>query len=136
MGQVESEVLLQGSCNGREQYPCIPGSPWGQGCVANVRFSGVPLSAVLEKHGVQVDPQVKFVTAEGSDLPMGLEKPDFEHSLLVADVLERSIFDLKLNGEDLPGIHGGPVRLVTPEIGRASCRERVCAYVSFSGVAG
>src|SRR3546814_2290937 len=45
---------------------------------------------------------------------MGLEKPDFEHSLLVADVLERSIFALKLNGEDLPGIHGGPVRLVTP----------------------
>src|SRR3546814_7084411 len=98
-------MVLQCSGNGRAQYPGIPGTPWGQGGVASVRFSGVPLSAVLEKHGVQVDPQVKFVTAEGSDLPMGLEKPDFEHSLLVADVMERSIFALKLNGEDLPGIH-------------------------------
>jgi sulfite oxidase len=112
--QVEHEMVLQCSGNGRAQYPGIPGTPWGQGGVANVRFSGVPLSAVLEKHGVRVDPQVKFVTAEGRDLPMGLEKPDFEHSLPVADVLERSIFALKLNGEDLPGIHGGPVRLVTP----------------------
>ena len=82
--------------------------------MANVRFAGVPLTAVLEKHNVRVDPQVKYVTAEGHDLPMGLEKPDFEHSMPVADVLERGILALKLNGESLPGIHGGPVRLVTP----------------------
>ena len=114
MEQVEHEMVLQCSGNGRAQYRGIPGTPWGQGGVANVRFSGVPLSAVLEKHGVRVDPQVKFVAAEGRDQPEGPERPDFEHSLPVADVLERSIFALKLNGEDLPGIHGGPVRLVTP----------------------
>jgi sulfite oxidase len=28
--------------------------------------------------------------------------------------MEKSIFALKLNGENLPGVHGGPVRLVTP----------------------
>jgi DMSO/TMAO reductase YedYZ molybdopterin-dependent catalytic subunit len=82
--------------------------------VGNVRFAGIPLSAVLQKYNVKVDPQVKYVTAEGHDLPMGLDKPDFEHSIPVARVLERSIFALKLNGELLPGIHGGPVRLVTP----------------------
>jgi DMSO/TMAO reductase YedYZ molybdopterin-dependent catalytic subunit len=82
--------------------------------VCNVRFAGVPLKAILEKYNVSVDPQVKFVTVEGHDLPMGLERPDFEHSLPVADVLERGILALKLNGELLPGIHGGPVRLVTP----------------------
>ncbi len=32
----------------------------------------------------------------------------------MADVVEKSILALKLNGEDLPTIHGGPVRLVTP----------------------
>ena len=47
-------------------------------------------------------------------MPMGLEKPDLEHSIPVADVLERGIIALRLNGEPLPGIHGGPVRLVTP----------------------
>ncbi len=40
--------------------------------------------------------------------------PDLEHSLPVADVLARSILALQMNGDDLPGIHGGPVRLVTP----------------------
>jgi DMSO/TMAO reductase YedYZ molybdopterin-dependent catalytic subunit len=114
MDQVEYEMVLQCSGNGRSEYAGIPGTPWGQGGVANVRFEGVPLSALLQKHNVRVDPQVKYVTAEGQDLPMGLEKPDFEHSLPVADVLEKSILALKLNGEPLPGVHGGPVRLVTP----------------------
>jgi sulfite oxidase len=114
MDQVEHEMILQCSGNGRSQYRGIPGTPWNQGGVGNVRFGGVPLQAILDKFNVSVDPQVKFVTAEGHDLPLGLERPDFEHSLPVAPVLERSIFALTLNGEPLPGIHGGPVRLVTP----------------------
>ena len=114
MDQVEYEMILQCSGNGRSQYKGIPGTPWNQGGVGNVLFAGVPLKAILEKYNVSVDPQVKFVTAEGHDLPLGLERPDFEHSLPVAPVLERSIFALRLNGEPLPGIHGGPVRLVTP----------------------
>lgn len=114
MEQVEYEMILQCSGNGRSKYPNIPGTPWNQGGVGNVCFSGVPIAAVLEKYNVQVDPQVKFIAAEGHDLPMGLEKPDFEKSLRVADVLERGILALNLNGEPLPGIHGGPVRLVTP----------------------
>lgn len=114
MDQVEYEMVLQCSGNGRSQYQGTPGTPWNQGGVANVRFTGVPLSAVLQKHNVRVDPQVKYVTAEGTDLPMGQELPDLEHSLPVADVLEKSILALSLNGEPLPGIHGGPVRLVTP----------------------
>jgi len=114
MDQVEYEMILQCSGNGRSQYKGVPGTPWDQGGVGNVCFAGVPVKAILEKYNVSIDPQVKFVTAEGHDLPMGLEKPDFEHSLPVAPVLERSIFALKLNGEPIPGIHGGPVRLVTP----------------------
>jgi sulfite oxidase len=114
MEQLEYEMILQCSGNGRTQYQGIPGTAWNQGGVGNVRFSGVPLKAILEKYSVSVDPQVKFVTAEGHDLPLGLERPDFEHSLPVAPVLERSIFALKMNGEPIPAIHGGPLRLVTP----------------------
>ena len=114
MDQVEYEMILQCSGNGRNEYGGIKGTPWNQGGVGNVRFAGVPLSAILEKYKVEVDPQVKYVTAEGYDGPMGLEKPDLEHSVPVADVLERGILALRLNGEPIPGIHGGPVRLVTP----------------------
>lgn len=114
MEQVEYEMILQCSGNGRNEYGGIKGTPWNQGGVGNVRFAGVPIKAILAKHNVQVDPQVKYITAEGFDGPMGLEKPDLEHSIPVADVLERGIIALRLNGEPIPGIHGGPVRLVTP----------------------
>jgi DMSO/TMAO reductase YedYZ molybdopterin-dependent catalytic subunit len=114
MEQVEYEMILQCSGNGRNEYGGIKGTPWNQGGVGNVKFAGVPIKAILAKHNVQVDPQVKYVTAEGFDGPMGTEKPDLEHSIPVADVLERGILALKLNGEPIPGIHGGPVRLVTP----------------------
>ena len=114
MDQVEYEMVLQCSGNGRSQYQATPGTPWKQGGVANVRFAGVPLSTVLKEHGVSVDPRAKYVTGEGKALSVGQGMPGLEHSLPVAEVLERSILALSLNGEPLPGIHGGPVRLVTP----------------------
>jgi sulfite oxidase len=114
MEQVEYEMILQCSGNGRNEYTGIKGTPWNQGGVGNVRFAGVPLKAILAKHNVQIDPQVKYITAEGNDEAMGLEKPDLEHSIRIEDVVERGVLALRLNGEPLPGIHGGPVRLVTP----------------------
>ena len=39
---------------------------------------------------------------------------DFEHSLPLDETLRKSLLALELNGERLPVIHGGPVRLVTP----------------------
>jgi sulfite oxidase len=65
--------LLQCSGNGRSEYAGIPGTPWGLGGVGNVRFGGVPLSAVLARYQVEVDAQVRYVTAEGQDLPAGVE---------------------------------------------------------------
>ncbi|RYY13536.1 MAG: sulfite reductase, partial [Chitinophagaceae bacterium] len=114
MEQVEYEMILQCSGNGRNEYGGIKGTPWDQGGVGNVRFAGVPLKAILDKYKIEVDPQVRYITAEGRDAAMGLEKPDLEHSIPIADVLERGIIALRLNGEPLPGIHGGPVRLVIP----------------------
>lgn len=114
MDVVEHEMVLQCSGNGRSQYDNIPGTPWGLGGVANVVFGGVPLAAVLERHGVEVDPQVRYVTAEGRDVAVKKDKPDFEHSVPVADVLDRAMIALTLNGDRLPAIHGGPVRLVVP----------------------
>jgi sulfite oxidase len=114
MEQVEYEMILQCSGNGRNEYGGIKGTPWNQGGVGNVKFAGVPMKAILARHNVQVDPQVKYITAEGQDGPMGTEKPDLEHSIPIADVLERGIIALRLNGEPIPGIHGGPVRLVIP----------------------
>lgn len=117
MEQVECEMVLQCSGNGRtrfsEMFP-VSGVAWGHGGVANVHFTGVPLSALLEKHGVNISREATFVTAEGKDLRQQGAVQEFEHTLPLADCLARSILALKLNGEPLPVIHGGPVRFVTP----------------------
>ena len=114
---VEQEMVLQCSGNGRALFSrAAPakGSQWEQGAVANVRFRGVPLRAVLEHLDVHPHPSVRFVTAEGQDAPKSANDADFEHSLPLADALDRSLLAVELNGQPLPAIHGGPLRLVTP----------------------
>jgi DMSO/TMAO reductase YedYZ molybdopterin-dependent catalytic subunit len=84
-----------------------------------------PLSAVLKKHNVKIDRRAKFMTAESKDLPVAVSylRPLHRRRGLgcrlraqsaVADALEKSILALKLNGEALPEVHGGPVRRVRP----------------------
>ena len=115
--QSEVEMVLQCSGNGRAQFERsapVKGSPWSYGAVANVRFRGVSLATVFEHFKVQPDRAARFITAEGGDAPAKTTDADFEHSLPLRDVLKRSLLALELNGQPLPAVHGGPVRLVTP----------------------
>jgi len=116
--QVEHEMVLQCSGNSRTRYAAtapIPGTPWGNGGMGNVRFAGVRLQRVLDKYEIKIDSRARFVTAEGSDYCLP-GKDDFAHSLPIDDVLARSFLALRLNGQPLPAIHGGPIRLVTPGV--------------------
>lgn len=116
--QTEYEMVLQCSGNSRSLYAQTvetKGTQWGRGGMGNVSFAGVRLSTLLEHKGVRVKTSARFVTAEGRDDPLP-EKEDFEHSLPIQDVLDRSILALRLNGKPLPAIHGGPVRLITPGV--------------------
>lgn len=114
--QVEREMVLQCSGNSRRLFAAsaaTKGTPWGRGGMGNVRFAGVRLATFLERHGIKIKPEARFLTAEGSDEPQQGEQ-DFEHSIPLDEALKKSILALRLNGEPLPAIHGGPVRLVTP----------------------
>lgn len=116
LDHVEREMVLQCSGNSRVLFNAaapVKGTQWGRGGMANVRFAGVPLAKVLDRLGVKVDPRAKFLTAEGEDKPAPGEQ-DFEHSLPLEDALNLSFLALSLNGQPLPAVHGGPVRLVTP----------------------
>jgi sulfite oxidase len=117
MEQIEVELVLQCSGNGRAHFSRaapVDGSPWANGAMGNVVFRGVPLSAVVEALELNVQPEAAFLTAEGREGPPSRQKADFEHSLPLADALQRSLLALELNGEPLPAVHGGPVRLVMP----------------------
>ncbi len=110
-------MVLQCSGNGRARFAesaKTEGALWRNGAMANVVFEGVPLKKVLDHLGVKIKSEAKFVAAEGRDAPSDKTGADFEHSLPLADVLDRSLLALTLNRSPLPRVHGGPVRLVTP----------------------
>ncbi|MGH7193631.1 MAG: sulfite oxidase, partial [Candidatus Saccharimonadales bacterium] len=115
--QSEVEMVLQCSGNGRKLFSRaakVKGSPWEQGAVGNVRFRGVRLSQVFDTLKLDISPAAEFLTAEGKDGPAKAEDADFEHSIPLADARRRSLLALEMNGEPIPAVHGGPLRLVTP----------------------
>lgn len=117
MEQTEVEMVLQCSGNGRANFAravAAKGAPWSEGALANVRFGGVRLKSLFEALDLGLAPDARFLTAEGKEGPPKPLDADFEHSIPLDDALARSIVALTLNGEPIPGAHGGPVRLVTP----------------------
>ncbi len=132
--QTEVEMVVQCSGNSRSlmsQRAPIAGTPWNRGAVGNVVFRGVPLAMLFDKLDVRVAPQARYLTADGNESPtvkspsVGRGKPgsrepqdrdpkDFEHSVPLDDALRQALLVLDMNGEPLPAIHGGPVRLVVP----------------------
>jgi DMSO/TMAO reductase YedYZ molybdopterin-dependent catalytic subunit len=116
--QVEYEMVLQCSGNGRSLFSLASptnGTQWGRGGMGNVRLAGPRLATVLDRLEVDVDPKARFLTAEGRDRALP-DKEDFEHSMPLDDVLQHAILATHLNGQPLPAVHGGPVRLVTPGV--------------------
>jgi len=109
-------MVLECGGNGRAFFtPQARGNQWTNGGVGCAEWTGVPLADVLKAAGVKdsakytahygADPHLsgdpaKEALSRGMPIPKAME----EHSLIV----------FAMNGEPLPNIHGGPVRLVIP----------------------
>ncbi|RMG51319.1 MAG: sulfite reductase [Acidobacteria bacterium] len=117
MEQTDVEMVLQCSGNGRSYYARTVktrGTQWKKGGMGNVRWRGVLLKTVFERAEVTIHPSARFLTAEGKDAPLVPTAPDFEHSVPLHDVIDKAILALEMNGEPIPAVHGGPVRLIIP----------------------
>jgi DMSO/TMAO reductase YedYZ molybdopterin-dependent catalytic subunit len=111
----EFEMVLQCSGNGRSffsKYARASGAQWERGSLANVRWKGVKLATLLQDAGIKAE--ARFLTAEGADQPASATAADIERSIPLADVLANAILAYEMNGEPLPTVHGGPLRLVIP----------------------
>ena len=107
-------AVLQCSGNGRGFYaPTIPGVGWEKGAVGNAEWSGVRLLDVLTKAGIK--PDAAHVQLHGADAPPNPKTPAFFRSIPLPRALDPgTILATSMNGEPLPLLHGGPIRLVVP----------------------
>ncbi len=114
LGSVTVAAVLQCSGNGRLFFEHGPsGSPWGVGAAANVLWTGVPVSAVIEELGGLGKGNHVYITGTGAE-PVPERKYTVERSIPIEKVLKDGILAWDMNSEALPLAHGGPLRLVVP----------------------
>ncbi len=118
MEQVTRTSVMQCAGNGRSFYAArakAPGGQWKHGGLANVQWEGVPLNAVLGRLNVGPSDAATWLTANGADESPAPKGADLIKSYRLGDpALDNAILAIKLNGEPIPAVHGGPVRLIIP----------------------
>lgn len=118
MDQVKRISVMQCAGNGRSYYWAkgkTAGSGWKHGGMGNLTWEGVPLMPLLKSLELGPDPSVTFLSANGKDVPPVVGGADLIKSYhLAAPQLQNAILALKMNGEPIPIVHGGPVRLIIP----------------------
>jgi DMSO/TMAO reductase YedYZ molybdopterin-dependent catalytic subunit/mono/diheme cytochrome c family protein len=131
--------VLQCSGNGRAFFAHSPsGSPWGVGAAGCALWTGVKLSTVFENLG-GAHTEASFITATGGELlPDGIEPSSVavERSVPIDKGLGDCLLVWEMNGEPLPLVHGGPVRLLVPGyfgVNNVKWVKRLAASVNESG---
>jgi len=118
MAQVKRVSVIQCAGNGRSFYAAkqkVGGGQWLNGGMGNVEWEGVPLRDFLDEMKVLPSDGVRWLTAEGWDQPATPEGTDFAKSYPIGDgALDNAILAMKMNGEPIPAVHGGPIRLIIP----------------------
>ncbi|MEP6603285.1 MAG: sulfite oxidase [Spartobacteria bacterium] len=96
----------------------VKGVQWGLGAVGNAKWTGVPLSILLERAGVKTN--AREVILEGAD-EGPLEDPKaprgnvrFARSIPLAKAKQDVLLVYKMNDVDLPAENGFPVRAIVP----------------------
>jgi DMSO/TMAO reductase YedYZ molybdopterin-dependent catalytic subunit len=92
------------------------GVQWGAGAIGHAEWTGVPLSVVLERSGLEPDAcEVLFQGADVGTEPDHPEPMHFERSLPLSKALNPdTLLAYRMNGELLEAAHGYPLRLFVP----------------------
>jgi len=120
MPAVTRLALLECAGNSRVfLVPQVPGAQWELGAAGNAEWTGIPLSALLERAGLEDD--ACEIVLEGPDRARPSEKPipaapvAYARSLPRAKALQPEVLiAYQMNGHDLTEDHGYPVRAIVP----------------------
>jgi DMSO/TMAO reductase YedYZ molybdopterin-dependent catalytic subunit len=109
-------------CAGNSRVFLVPparGVQWELGAAGNAEWTGVPLSALLDRAGIEED--ACEIVLEGADRGTPAEEPAppgpiaYARSLPRRKALQRDVLlAYQMNGRDLTMDHGYPVRAVVP----------------------
>jgi DMSO/TMAO reductase YedYZ molybdopterin-dependent catalytic subunit len=114
--QVEAPAVLQCAGNGRSNFtPVVPGLQWDRGAVGNASWTGVRLADLLRRAGLKVGAEEGHVHLLGADAPPSVKTPMYLRSIPLARALDPStLVATRMDADQLPLMHGGPMRLVVP----------------------
>ncbi|MDQ3512595.1 MAG: sulfite oxidase [Chloroflexota bacterium] len=106
------EVTCTLECSGNSGLPFLTGA------VGNATWAGTSLAALLEEAGVLEEGiEIVFWGADAGEQTRGevTITEQFARSMSLADAMDAdNILAFEMNGEELPSLHGHPVRLIAP----------------------
>lgn len=113
---VTLRMVMECGGNGRSFYqPAARGNPWTNGGAGCAEWTGIRLADLLKAAGLKAG--AKFTGHYGADphLSGDATKDAISRGMPIEKALEpHSLVAWAMNGEALPHIHGGPLRLLVP----------------------
>jgi DMSO/TMAO reductase YedYZ molybdopterin-dependent catalytic subunit len=111
---ISETAVIECAGNGRAFFPDPAGTVlWRHGAVGCVRWTGVRLRDLLETCGLQ--PAAVYTGHHSPDLYLDGSGPAISRGLPIGKATApKTLLAFELNGEPLPALHGGPLRLVAP----------------------
>ena len=118
MASVTRPATLECAGNGRIfLVPQVKGAQWQLGAVSTAEWTGVPLTALLERAGLSSDAcEVLFEAADTGtpkEEPIPPGETSYARSLSVGKAKD-VIIAYAMNGEEIPVDHGFPLRAIVP----------------------
>ena len=112
--QYTYQLTLECGGNGRSEFnPPAKGNQWTVGAVACAQWTGVRLKDVLEDVGFKSNAVYIGYHAADTHLSGDPKKEPISRGVPMHKALEdETLLAFKMNGEDIPAVHGFPLRLV------------------------
>jgi len=113
---VTRQLQMECGGNGRSTFaPQTRGNQWGNGAIGCAEYTGVRLADLLRAAGMKET--ARFTGHNGADphLSGDTARDAISRGMRIAKAMdEDTLVVLRMNGQPLPHIHGGPVRLLVP----------------------